>query len=53
MWSVIKQVACPALMVRGGASDVVPSEQAERMKEELPQGVRTQPAMQLLVACDL
>ena len=25
-------------MVRGGASDVVPPEQAERMKDELPKG---------------
>lgn len=41
MWANVKKVACPALMIRGGESDVVPPEQAERMAQTLPKGQLT------------
>jgi pimeloyl-ACP methyl ester carboxylesterase len=39
LWDSLARVACPALVVRGAASDVLSPECAERMAEEvLPQG---------------
>jgi len=39
LWEALGRVSCPALVVRGAASDILPAETAERMAEDvLPQG---------------
>jgi len=38
LWSALAATPCPALVVRGAASDVLAPEVAERMAEELPRG---------------
>jgi pimeloyl-ACP methyl ester carboxylesterase len=39
LWEALARIPCPALVVRGAASDVLPAECAERMAEEvLPRG---------------
>lgn len=38
MWGFVRKVRCPALMVRGGQSDVVPQSQAELVRDRLPLG---------------
>lgn len=38
MWRTVESVRCPALMVRGGESDVVPPAQAELMAKRLQKG---------------
>jgi len=38
LWAACRGVHCPALVVRGAASDVLSADVAERMADELPQG---------------
>jgi len=38
LWAACRSANCPALVLRGAASDVLSADVAERMAEELPQG---------------
>ncbi len=38
LWDALGRVPCPALVVRGAASDVLSPEVADRMEEKLPKG---------------
>jgi pimeloyl-ACP methyl ester carboxylesterase len=38
LWGILEKVACPSLVVRGAASDVLSPEVADRMEETLAQG---------------
>jgi pimeloyl-ACP methyl ester carboxylesterase len=37
-WAALRQVACPALVVRGALSEVLSAPTAARMRQELPRG---------------
>jgi pimeloyl-ACP methyl ester carboxylesterase len=38
LWAAVPNVSCPALVVRGGNSDVLLDEDAEKLAARLPQG---------------
>jgi pimeloyl-ACP methyl ester carboxylesterase len=38
LWEILEKLACPALVVRGAASDVLSPETADRMAEVIPNG---------------
>ncbi len=38
LWSILEGLACPTLVVRGAASDVLSPEVADRMEEAIPNG---------------